>query len=85
VDPRTCPWCGKICHTTRGLALRAGRHAARPGTRLRAYRCPAGQGWHLTSARPPRRRRAARERARRAAQIRIAFAAPAGSRRDRRP
>jgi hypothetical protein len=38
--------------------------------RLRVYQCPAGQGWHLTSRRPPRKRRAARERARRYAQIR---------------
>src|SRR5262249_13876760 len=37
--------------------------------RLRAYQCPAGQGWHLTSRRPPRKRRVARERARRYTQI----------------
>jgi hypothetical protein len=38
----------------------AGRPAAGRPVRLRVYRCPAGQGWHLTSRRPRRRQGAAR-------------------------
>ena len=54
-----CPWCGKVSHSTKATALisvrrRQDRRNPR-GTRLRVYRCPAGQGWHLTSARPRRR------------------------------
>jgi hypothetical protein len=36
---------------TMGSALRAGRHAARRGTRLRACRCPGRAGLATTSAR----------------------------------
>jgi hypothetical protein len=61
VDLRSlCPWCGKQCHPTRTAALasaRRQRHSARRAVRLRAYRCPAGQGWHLTSGHPRRRAR----------------------------
>ena len=70
VGPQLCPCCGKICHPTRGLALLMARRDSRGQIRLRAYQCPAGQGWHLTSRRPPGKRRPARERARRYAQIR---------------
>ncbi len=56
---RTCPWCGKVSHATRAAALWFARRMS-GGMRLRVYRCPAGQGWHLTSKRPHRRRRAVR-------------------------
>ena len=65
--------------------MRAARRAYRRRRRLRAYRCPAGQGWHLTSARPPRKRQAIRERARRYAQIRSASAAASAGRGGQRP
>lgn len=54
-----CPWCGKASHPTKATALRSARRRrdrrAPRTVRLRAYRCPAGQGWHLTSRRPRRR------------------------------
>ena len=53
-----CLWCGKQRHPTRVAALassrRQRRRDARSTPRLRAYRCPAGLGWHLTSRRPRR-------------------------------
>jgi hypothetical protein len=70
VEPSVCPYCGKICHATRSVALHAARRRILRERRLRVYRCPAGQGWHLTSRRPPRKHQAARERARRYARIR---------------
>ena len=54
-----CPWCGKMSHATRTTALRVGRRLA-GRVRLRVYRCPVGQGWHLTSRRPRRRQAAVR-------------------------
>jgi hypothetical protein len=76
VVPRVCACCGKICHPTRGVALRVARRAFLRERRLRACRCPAGLGWHLTSRRPPRKVRAARQRARRYAQVRACGALP---------
>jgi hypothetical protein len=53
-----CPWCGKHRHPTRAAALasvrRQQRRDTRTAARLRAYRCPVGLGWHLTSRRPRR-------------------------------
>lgn len=59
-----CPWCGKVSHPTKVTALVSARRRRDRRTphrmQLRVYRCPAGQGWHLTSHRPhwrpPRRR-----------------------------
>jgi hypothetical protein len=50
------PWCEKERHPTRAAALRAAarrepRRVSRD-LRLRAYRCPAGRGWHLGPRRP---------------------------------
>jgi len=59
-NSRTCPWCGKACHLSRTAALRSARRRggrSRHEVRLRAYLCPAGQGWHLTSRKPRRRNR----------------------------
>jgi len=54
-----CPWCGKVSHPTKATALISARrhqdHRMPRGVRLRVYRCPAGQGWHLTSHRARRR------------------------------
>jgi len=48
-----CLWCGKERHPTRAAALAAARRRecrrASRDLRLRAYRCPAGRGWHLGS------------------------------------
>jgi hypothetical protein len=52
---RTCPWCEKTRYATRDAALWVARRIANDA-RLRAYRCPVGEGWHLTSKRPDRRR-----------------------------
>jgi hypothetical protein len=55
---RTCLYCETVCH-----ARKAARRFARwesSGGRLRACRCPSGQGWHLTMYRPTRRRHAGR-------------------------
>ena len=64
-----CPWCGKLRYRTKAAALSSAlRTARRPRyreLRLRAYRCPAGWGWHLTSRRPPQRRPSARAQSRR--------------------
>ncbi len=58
-----CPWCGKACHLSRTAALRSVRYQRtryRRHLRLRAYRCPIGHGWHLTSRRPRRQNRSSR-------------------------
>lgn len=79
MEPSVCPYCGKICHPTRSVALYAARRRARRERPLRVYRCPAGQGWHLTSRRPTRKHHAAREQARRYARIRARRALGPGS------
>ena len=53
-----CLWCGKMSHATRITALRTGRRLG-GRVRLRVYRCPVGQGSHLTSKRPRGRQGAA--------------------------
>lgn len=57
VAPRVdrCPQpCGKQRYESRGAAKREaarliGKGRCRPGTRLRAYQCPGGEWFHLTS------------------------------------
>jgi hypothetical protein len=45
-----CEPCGKKQHPTQGAALAAALRAARRfGPPTRAYRCPHGNGWHLTT------------------------------------
>jgi hypothetical protein len=56
---RTCPRCGTACYATRNTARQVARREA-PEGQLRAWRCPAGLGWHLTPDQPVRRRRAPR-------------------------
>jgi hypothetical protein len=58
---RTCPRCGTACYATRNTARQVARREASEG-RLRAWRCPAGLGWHLTPDQPVRRRRRAPRR-----------------------
>jgi hypothetical protein len=53
---RICPWCGKDAYPTKEAACWAARRRCRE-VRLRIYCCPVTRTWHLTSKRPPRRRR----------------------------
>lgn len=47
-----CERCGKTSHSTWRRAIRAALHDSQTfGAAFRAYRCPRGNGWHLTTMR----------------------------------
>lgn len=53
-SPR-CVWDGKVQYASKARAHRAmkqlNRENATPSPLTRAYRCPRGAGWHLTTSR----------------------------------